>query len=388
MRVLSFRPGVADSETALESVTHIYKFLEQEYDYKFTIVKFESDTYNDDELDIVEIADNSLKTKIWPFLDYVPKLPVGSLIPERINTLFKESDIVLTVDPTTSPVGVLGIRLAHAADIPVWFDSGRTTMNPRLGLRWSVQRRVISDSLYDVKGIIATSPKVFERFSDLGLYNKNLAEKFTIMGHPTDTDLFSPPEARDSDTIDIVTLSRLVPEKGIYYILEAVTPILRSRNDVRLKLIGEGPMRNAIKTEVKERGISDVVEFLGRVPHQDLPDVYANANIFVNHAVDIDSWEEFFGAANIEAMACGLPCVLSTSGSIPYVIREDGIARLVQQRDIRELRSEIKTLVESETERARMGEAARSFVTREYSVSAISEKYHRMIVDGQSESIS
>jgi glycosyltransferase involved in cell wall biosynthesis len=78
-------------------------------------------------------------------------------------------------------------------------------------------------------------------------------------------------------------------------------------------------------------------------------------------------------------MACELPCIVTNSGSIPYVIREQGIAKTVPQRDIVAIRSEANQLIDSSEQRRKMGENARNFVKREYSVKAISEQFHKML---------
>jgi glycosyltransferase involved in cell wall biosynthesis len=292
---------------------------------------------------------------------------------------------VITVDPTSRAAGVIGIEKAVSEETPVWFDAGRTTVRPFTGQWWKLRRRVFADAVRETDGIIVTSPKVFEYFRDIGLFTDDTAEKFTVMGHPTDTDVFSPPEDDRSNSdggLEVLTISRLVPEKGLYYLLEAMDPILTNRDDVTLTILGKGPMKPVLQREIRDRGIADSITLKRTVPHSQIPSLLQGADVFANHAVDIARWEEFFGAVNIEAMACELPCIVSDSGSIPYVARVPDGVELVAQRDVVALRESLQKLIDSPELRTQMGQTARSFVEDEYSITAIGEKYHRMLQNG------
>jgi glycosyltransferase involved in cell wall biosynthesis len=199
------------------------------------------------------------------------------------------------------------------------------------------------------------------------------------MGHPVDTAQFSPAtEHGDSWPIQVVSVTRLVPEKGVYYILEALAPLIQ-RGDVELLFLGRGQMEPLIETEAERRGITDGVRLLGTVPHDEVPNVLRAADIFVNHAVSIDNWEEYFGAANLEAMACGLPCILTDCGGISYVIRDSDVAKFVPQRDVSTLRKTVEKLVADSDERRKLGEEARSYVKRTYAIDVIEERFAQML---------
>jgi len=380
-KILSFRPEVADSATAFEAMAQIYRFLEQEYEYEFTILTSPSDDYHDDQLNVVTIPESAVQLNRWKMAQFLPRVKPGWMLSSRIKSYFSEADGVLTLDPTTFPQGHLALQYAVESDIPVWFDAGRTTARPLLGLKWKLRQRQLVQHLGDVAGIIVTSPKAIERFREIGLYNDRIASKFTVMGHPVDVDKFYPNETTGSeaDNIQIVSLGRLVPEKGVYYIFEALVPILDERNDVKWTIIGSGNMSSLLKQEAADRGVEESIDFKGTVPHEQVPQILRGSNIYISHAVDISRWEEFFGVANLEAMACGLPCVVTNSGSIPYVIREEGIAKMVSQRDTVAIRETITELIESSGQRERMGKRAKKFVEREYSVESIGEKFHMML---------
>jgi glycosyltransferase involved in cell wall biosynthesis len=178
--------------------------------------------------------------------------------------------------------------------------------------------------------------------------------------------------------VKVLAMTRLVPEKGVYYILEAIEPLLQS-GMAELQFLGEGPMQPLLEREAENRDIEDSVNFLGTVPHADVPSVLRTADVFVNHAVGIDSWEEYFGAANLEAMACSLPTVVTDCGGIPYVIQNDDVVEVVPQRDIYALRETIKQLVNDPDYRRTLGRAGREYVKDRYSIERIATRYDKML---------
>lgn len=377
--LLFFRVGAIANESAFEAMSLIYQCLQEKYGYQITIVKSEHDNYQNEAFKIVSISEKAWKVNKYLSLFLMPGLQDSSL-----RRMFAEADGIVTVDPTAYSQGLLGINEAQRAGKPVWLDTSITVPETRRDLMWKLQRRGILKALAQTTGIIATGPKCLERFQDLALLDEAIASKFTIMGHPADTQRFvlqAKLSARDG-ILRVLVVSRLVPEKGLLYILEAMTPLLRERNNLQLQLIGTGPLKSLLSREVSERALEDKVLFRNPVPHGELAEIIGSADLFVSHAVSTSGWEEYFGASNIEAMSCGLPCVLTSSGGTPYTVREKDVAVMVEDRNIIQLRTAIAQLLDSESERLEMGQRARNYVERYYAVATIAEKYHRMLQRG------
>jgi glycosyltransferase involved in cell wall biosynthesis len=380
-RVVALRPGVTRNRSAFEAMALIYDHLERTHDYEFIIVHSTTESYEHPRLET-----SAIPPKAWkPTVPHTPVFLRRFQYRRHIDPLIQSADAVLTVDPTIFPQGSLVIERAHALDTPVWFDASKTIAEP--DPHWYAIRPRIRQALERTTGIVTTVPKVLERYRDLGLFDAAIAAKFTMMGHPVDTDAFSPLESATdrssatTDPVSVLAMTRLVPEKGVYYLLEAMEPLLRS-GKAELRFLGTGPMQSLLEREANERGVDEAVEFLGTVPHEEVPTVLRDADVFVNHAVSIDSWEEYFGAANLEAMACGLPTVVTDCGGIPYVIRDRDVVEMVSQRDIDDLREAIERLVGDPQYRRKLGRAGRTYVEENYSVEQIAAKYHEMLQRG------
>ncbi len=377
--IIIFRPEDVKNKTAFEAISLIYDYLQKNYDYNFTIIKSDNENYENQAFKVI-----SIPRRVWGFPIILGLVKKPRLKDKKILSILAEADGLITIDPTVYQQAIVGIMEAYNLGKPAWFDASITFSEVRRDIKWKLQRPLIRKALAQTTGVIATVPKCIERFHDLEVLDEKLALKFTIMGHPVDTIKFTPqPKLSEKDGIlRILVVARIIPEKGQWYILEAMTTLFQEYSNIQLQFLGSGFLRPLLEKEVKKRGLEEKVLFLDPVPHDELPTVLGAADIYINHAVSISRWEEYFGASNIEAMSCGLPCIVTSSGAIPYAIREKDVAIMVSERNIIELREVIRHLIDSEEERTKLGAKARKYVENYYSIPIIANRYHQMLQEG------
>jgi glycosyltransferase involved in cell wall biosynthesis len=331
-----------------------YRYLQREHDYTFTILTAAGDSFESDALDVRTLPDRAWRSVL-------PRYPLHlrrRAYRRHVDPHFAEADLVLTVDPTAYPQGALAIDRANRVGTPVWVDAS-VTVNGDFEPLCLLKRRREQSLLRATDRVLVTAPKVIERFRDRHLYDETVASAFSVIGHPVDTDRFHPPRdqsaaSEEDDSVTILAVARLVPEKGLMYILEALAPLLAERPALEFRILGSGPMREHLARRAAELGVESAVTFLGTVPYGEVPAVLRTADVFVSHAVANAHWEEFFGVANLEAMACGLPTVVSDCGAIPHVLHREGVAEIVPQRHVSELREVICNLVDDPDRRVRV----------------------------------
>jgi glycosyltransferase involved in cell wall biosynthesis len=124
--------------------------------------------------------------------------------------------------------------------------------------------------------------------------------------------------AADNEKI-IFFVGRIVQEKGIQILLDAVPSILKSFYDIKIILAGKGPHFDCLKQKSEEMGISHKVYFTGYIDDEDLKKLYKCADIAV-----FPSLYEPFGIVVLEAMAAGIPVVATDAGGLNDII-EHGI---------------------------------------------------------------
>lgn len=155
-----------------------------------------------------------------------------------------------------------------------------------------------------------------------------------------------------SDHVLIGNVGGLIGWRDQSTLLRAFARIFSTCQDVRLVIIGDGPMRQELKNLAKGLGVSDVVEFVGYTKH--VGDYLNAMDIYVNPAVD-----EGFGIAVVEAMLAGLPVVLADAGAHPELITDGMHGVLYPSGDDTRLAHQILELIDQPDKRRRLGDAAR-----------------------------
>ena len=139
-------------------------------------------------------------------------------------------------------------------------------------------------------------------------------------------------------------LGRFAEQKGVDTLLEALT-LLEPDMPWRLVLVGGGPCRRDYENFVNRRGMAGRVEFHGAVPHDLVPEFLRGLDALVLPSRSTPTWKEQFGHILIEAMACGVPVVGSSSGEIPVTIGEAGL--LFQEGEAGDLEEKLRSFTKT-----------------------------------------
>lgn len=371
MRILIYRPGVCNSRSAFEAQAEVYKYLARHCGWEYLIVKDRCDSYASEILPVKVIRWKSIQ-----ILKFVSSL-IEFLQLFVISIKYKP-DIIHTLDPTIYKQGFTGLLVAKFLNKKLTIEVSNTVVADRpASLIKRIKRKILNLSLRHVDGIIATSPKCIERFVCAKLNNNEFFEKVLVLGHPVSEEVFcyNGNDLRGTKRKRVLVVSRLVMEKGLYYIVEGLKIAFSRYKDWEAVIVGTGPLSEKLKVETNLSGLSERIFFAGEVDYLSIPSYLYSSSIFINHAVDFPHWEEFFGIANVEAMACGLPIIVTNSGSIPWVIREPGVACFVEQRNVQQIVTALIKLIEDESFRASMGKRAAEYAARNYGLKVLARKY-------------
>ena len=191
----------------------------------------------------------------------------------------------------------------------------------------------------------------------------------TVIPYGVDLDRFAPAGERPPrDEIVIGTVSRLSPEKGVRYLIEAFArlrgtlgPTLKLRIAGDTTPVAAGPERHALEALAARLGIAEAIEFAGWVEHEALPAFLRGLDVFV-----LPSVFEGFGVAAVEASAAGLPVVASNVHGLPEVVRDGTTGLLVPPRSPDALADALGRLINQAALRETMGRAGRDFVAARY----------------------
>jgi len=174
------------------------------------------------------------------------------------------------------------------------------------------------------------------------LYNRDIA----VVPNGIDINDFrdgTDDQERETISKRILFVGRLDPVKGVHYLLRAVQIVCKVLPDAKLTLVGDGEERENLEYLTNSLGIRDSVDFVGRIPHEKIPDYMDQADIFV-----LPSLSEGLPIVILEAMACGLPIVATRVGGIPDIIEEGVNGYLVESGDFQGLADKIIFLLENQ----------------------------------------
>jgi glycosyltransferase involved in cell wall biosynthesis len=171
----------------------------------------------------------------------------------------------------------------------------------------------------------------------------------------------------------VTMLSRLSPEKGPQYLLEAMPQVIQRVPSAKLLMIGDGPQRALLQQQVRQLGIERHVVWAGKMPRQ-----RAFAHLAISDVVAIPSQWEGFGLAAIEAMAFGKPVVASDIDGLREVVAHGQSGILVPVGNTAQLGAAIGSLLQDETARRGLGQTAREHAAERFSFRAFAEKYLRL----------
>lgn len=256
-------------------------------------------------------------------------------------------------------------------------------LRPFLGPRavvWGIRSADLSRSRQDwLSGAIGWLNRRLAARADLIICNSNaglrahVAEgypeaRMTVIPNGVDTRRFAPDaDARDGvrrmwavrdDDVLIGLVGRLDPIKGHEVLLRAVAP-LAARQPVRVVMVGTGPepYQQGMEAITEELGIRERVIWAG--PRTDMPEVYAALDLLVSA-----SHGEGFSNVIAEAMATGVPCVVTEVGDSPAIVGDTGWT--CPPDDVAGLRSVLERAVNGPDERRSRGALARQRVVDSY----------------------
>jgi D-inositol-3-phosphate glycosyltransferase len=162
------------------------------------------------------------------------------------------------------------------------------------------------------------------------------------------------------DEAVMLYVGRIQPLKGLDLVIDAVADLV-SRIDRSLTFLvaggSSGPAGHAelerLAKLAADRGVQDVVRFIGPQPHRILPLYYRAADVAV-----VCSHSESFGLSALEAHACGTPVVATAVGGLSYVVDEGRSGSLVDSRDPRVFSERLLDVLKDATDRGEMREHA------------------------------
>ena len=215
-------------------------------------------------------------------------------------------------------IGIFGKHMAKVLQVPLvytlhtMYDDYLYYIAPKplLGLVKPVSHRYFASFAKAAAAITGPSQKCQEYVIRIGA-DKTVA----VIPNPVELDLFDPEKVSNQQKQQVLNalglskdwliaafVGRLGKEKSVDVLLDYWAKSVRPEDKIHLLIIGEGPERPALEQRCRQLGITDLVTFTGKIPHEELPPYYGICKFYVTASLsDTNS------ISMLEAMAFGLP---------------------------------------------------------------------------------
>jgi len=200
---------------------------------------------------------------------------------------------------------------------------------------------------------VAISPAVKRIYTEIGIN----PEQITVVPNGIEPGFRpSDPESSSDDGsgLELLYVGRLRRKKGIDVLIDALSHL---DSTISGTIVGDGPQSDNLLSHAVSNGVEDRLSFRGWVNHDQLPSLYASADLFVHPG----RWPEPFGRTVLETMQCGTPPVVSDIGAPPWIVGDAGVT--FKPESPTALADAIRTL-EEEAKRTRYSNRAESELRR------------------------
>ncbi len=190
-------------------------------------------------------------------------------------------------------------------------------------------------------------------------------KKVRLVYHGIDLDRFAPRQSAETSKTRgraplILSVGRLVPKKGLDDLVAACQILHDQGIRFRCAIVGEGPLRPSLESDIARRGLLGLVSLMGAMTHSDLIAFYGEADIFALPPRIIANGDRD-GIPNVivEAMAIGVPVVTTSVSGIPELVENDVTGLLVPSESPQALATALRQLLGSPQTGLRLARNAR-----------------------------
>jgi len=219
-------------------------------------------------------------------------------------------------------------------------------------LHWRLQYRKLARQ---AAGIVCPSVFLASKLGAIGIPYRTVY----VVPCGVDTEEFKPANGMRDGKL-LLGVGRFVEKKGQRYTIAAFSDVARLDPDIRLEMIGDGPLLSRCIELSQELGVAQRVAFVGAREHEYVREAMQRASVFVQHSVTAPNGDtEGLPVAILEAMASGLPVVSTQHAGIPEAVVHGKTGLLVHEKDTDAMAKAILRVLENAELAHSMGLAGR-----------------------------
>ncbi len=290
----------------------------------------------------------------------------------RATMHIQHVDVVLLGDGVASTIGWILKKLFPGKPVCCVIHGLDVTYS-----KYGYQYLVVKKCLRSMDHYIAVSDSTRDVAIQHGLASENISVIGNgielPVGYPKDRSL----RKKDNMTLDIITVGRLVPRKGIAWFIDKVMPKLHK--DVTYTVIGDGPEREHIQMVSEASPAASRIHLLGQVSDKTKWQYLQSSDLFIQPNIIVPNDKEGFGIVVLEACILGTPVLASRLEGLKSSVHEGKNGWLVTPSDADAFAQKINELCMNRGLLSETGKSASLFVNAQFGWDKITKKYLNVI---------
>lgn len=219
-----------------------------------------------------------------------------------------------------------------------------------------------------IDGVCSVSQHVFAE--SINYFSDPSLRKYCIMNAVPEPRHFPEPSLATKEPF-LLSLGRIIPEKGFSTALEAFSQLTAEFPELRFVIAGEGPELSKLQKIARGLGVASRVEFPGWVAPQEVYPLMAKSQLVLIPS----TWEEPFGLVALEAAHMGKSVVATRSGGLPEIVIDGETGRLVEKGDPEGMAQALGDLLRNPEQATTMGLSAQKRAREVFPFEAMVDQY-------------
>ena len=218
------------------------------------------------------------------------------------------------------------------------------TISLTASLKRQVQRQIVRTLGRNADGLLAISWLAEEAYAALGFPKRKIYRFGYFENVPHVETTCRPQSLRRRE---VMYVGRLVKGKGIEFLIEAITPLLREDASLRLVLVGAGELENELRNQIDATGLKDQIVFRGVVRSRSVHSFLKQGFMLVLPS-EMDGW----GIVVNQALQAGTPVVVSDSCGSAELVANEGNGYIFRTGDINNLQECMRAVIDNSDSRS------------------------------------
>ena len=175
--------------------------------------------------------------------------------------------------------------------------------------------------------------------------------------------------------ISIIMCGRFIDKKGFIYGIQAVAKLLRTNKNIKLKIIGDGPLRKYFEDYIKENNLEYNVLLLGTKSYKEYIEELLKSHIILAPSIEAASGnKEGLPMVLIEALATGIPAVATGYSGIPELVIDNKTGFTTKEKDVDQIAECLLKFIDNPVLLSEFGQNGRALVEEKFDLAKQTRK--------------